>query len=217
MKAKRSDKIGPIPCSKCNEITERPRRGLCKYCYEKEWRETNREKYNQTGRAWYRKNITKARKNSLTNAKKYQASLTPEQRKSMYRRAYLRTTSEARTKDRQRAHEHYVLHPERYAFLRKQWATNNRERVKSYSEKRRALKRGVESDLTPAQWLAILEAYKHRCAYCGKHFDRLTQDHVIPLSKGGKHTASNIVPACQPCNSKKAAGLPLKPVQTVLL
>ena len=33
--------------------------------------------------------------------------------------------------------------------------------------------------------------------------ERLTQDHVIPLSKGGQHIKENIVPACPSCNSKK--------------
>jgi 5-methylcytosine-specific restriction endonuclease McrA len=62
----------------------------------------------------------------------------------------------------------------------------------------------LETDypLTSTQWLAILNANKHRCYYC-KVKTRLTMDHVIPLSKGGKHTASNIVPACGPCNSRK--------------
>jgi 5-methylcytosine-specific restriction endonuclease McrA len=56
--------------------------------------------------------------------------------------------------------------------------------------------------LTPDQWIAILIANKYRCYYCKKK-RQLTMDHVIPLSKGGKHTASNIVPACLSCNSSK--------------
>lgn len=43
------------------------------------------------------------------------------------------------------------------------------------------------------------------CAYCGMKTpeeDR-TADHVIPLSKGGKHSASNMVMACHQCNSTK--------------
>ena len=68
----------------------------------------------------------------------------------------------------------------------------------------RARKRGATiSDFTHNQWLRILAAYNGLCAYCGKKFKELTQDHVIPLSKGGNHTASNIVPACTPCNSRK--------------
>lgn len=72
-------------------------------------------------------------------------------------------------------------------------------------------------DLTAAQWKAIKEHYGHRCVYCGRKMQRLTQDHIIPLSKGGTHTVQNVVPACLSCNSKKQAGPPLKPVQPLLL
>ena len=40
------------------------------------------------------------------------------------------------------------------------------------------------------------------CQYCGKRGD--TIDHVIPRSKGGKHTWNNVVIACRPCNAKKS-------------
>lgn len=60
----------------------------------------------------------------------------------------------------------------------------------------------TEHPLTAKEWLSILTANKYRCYYCKKK-TKLTLDHVIPLSKGGKHTASNIVPACGPCNSQK--------------
>ncbi|MGH2534073.1 MAG: HNH endonuclease [Thermomicrobiales bacterium] len=46
------------------------------------------------------------------------------------------------------------------------------------------------------------EAHHHRCAYCGVD-GKLTMDHGVSLSKGGRHTISNIVPACQSCNSRK--------------
>ncbi len=73
------------------------------------------------------------------------------------------------------------------------------------------------NDLTPAQWKEIQAAHGHRCVYCGRKMQRLTQDHITPLSRGGNHTASNIVPACQSCNSKKNVGAPLRPVQPMLL
>jgi 5-methylcytosine-specific restriction endonuclease McrA len=57
--------------------------------------------------------------------------------------------------------------------------------------------------LTLVQWQNILERFNHSCAYCRRADLPLTKDHVIPLSKGGQHTAENIVPACQPCNSTK--------------
>ncbi len=41
-----------------------------------------------------------------------------------------------------------------------------------------------------------------RCQYCGITKD-LTLDHVIPRSKGGKSTWTNLVTACKKCNSIK--------------
>lgn len=73
------------------------------------------------------------------------------------------------------------------------------------------------NDLTTTQWREILDAYGHRCVYCGRKMQRLTMDHIIPLSKGGSHTASNVVPACRSCNSKKHTGPPPVPVQPLLL
>ncbi|MEO0674629.1 MAG: HNH endonuclease, partial [Pseudomonadota bacterium] len=47
------------------------------------------------------------------------------------------------------------------------------------------------------------------CQYCGStERDMLTFDHVIPRSKGGKTTWTNIVAACSPCNIKKGGRLP---------
>ena len=40
------------------------------------------------------------------------------------------------------------------------------------------------------------------CQYCGSKKD-LTIDHVVPVSKGGKNTWTNMVTACHKCNNKK--------------
>jgi len=45
------------------------------------------------------------------------------------------------------------------------------------------------------------------CQYCGTSKD-LTLDHVMPKSKKGKSTWSNLVTACKSCNSKKGDYLP---------
>lgn len=43
---------------------------------------------------------------------------------------------------------------------------------------------------------------RHRCQYCGERLS-LTIDHVQPTSKGGQHTWTNVVAACDDCNSRK--------------
>jgi 5-methylcytosine-specific restriction endonuclease McrA len=47
--------------------------------------------------------------------------------------------------------------------------------------------------------------YKGHCHYCGKKVthDKMTIDHVIPKSKGGKTEEKNCVPSCYDCNQLK--------------
>ena len=52
---------------------------------------------------------------------------------------------------------------------------------------------------------------KHFCAYCGRFFkseDKLSRDHIIPVSKGGQDTWMNVVTACCSCNRLKADRTP---------
>ena len=61
----------------------------------------------------------------------------------------------------------------------------------------------------------IMKRDKFRCVYCGSQ-RQLTIDHVIPKSKGGQNTWSNMVTCCSKCNCKKGNRTPeeagLKPV-----
>lgn len=47
----------------------------------------------------------------------------------------------------------------------------------------------------------ILEAANYLCHYCNA--DANTADHIIPVSKGGGHEISNLLPACGRCNSTR--------------
>jgi 5-methylcytosine-specific restriction endonuclease McrA len=51
-----------------------------------------------------------------------------------------------------------------------------------------------------------------RCHYCGGSFspDELTMDHLVPVSRGGKASRNNVVPACKECNSRKKYLLPIE-------
>ena len=60
----------------------------------------------------------------------------------------------------------------------------------------------VEHDLTDQQWLALKGAWG-ACAYCGTLDDALQRDCVLALSRGGRYTLENVVPACRSCNASK--------------
>ena len=46
---------------------------------------------------------------------------------------------------------------------------------------------------------------RHVCAYCGAHCGEsdLTVEHIVPVSRGGRHEWTNVVTACRSCNTRK--------------
>lgn len=64
--------------------------------------------------------------------------------------------------------------------------------------KRAGEQRGVPLEVRRA----VFERDSDTCVRCGSA-DRLGLDHVIPRSKGGKHTISNLRVLCLSCNSAK--------------
>ena len=66
-------------------------------------------------------------------------------------------------------------------------------------------------DLRQTQWWKQQLA-RGACYYCGKPFrpSELTMDHVVPLSRGGKTTKGNVVPACKSCNTQKQQLVPVE-------
>lgn len=60
----------------------------------------------------------------------------------------------------------------------------------------------------------ILRRDRHTCRYCGAQAPdvALTVDHVVPTTLGGSDDPSNLVTACQPCNSGKASIAPDSPI-----
>ena len=60
----------------------------------------------------------------------------------------------------------------------------------------------VEHDLTDEQWAALMDAWGG-CAYCGGDGAALQKDTMLPISRGGRYTLTNVVPACRSCNASK--------------
>ncbi len=61
----------------------------------------------------------------------------------------------------------------------------------------------ADNNLTAEQWAAIQDAWGG-CAYCGATGVALQKDTVLPISRGGRYTLENVVPACRSCNASKS-------------
>lgn len=117
----------------------------------------------------------------------------------------------SRPKVYKRQLEYYKNNREYYAERYKNWSSNNPEKRKLINERRRNREANTESTLTLGEWEKIKKFFGNSCAYCGisekesinKFGERLHQEHIVPLSKGGGLTKNNIIPSCRSCNSSK--------------
>jgi len=66
-------------------------------------------------------------------------------------------------------------------------------------------KRLADGSHTFGDWEVLKKQYGYRCVCCSRVEPniKLTEDHIIPLSKGGSDYIENIQPLCKSCNSKK--------------
>jgi len=60
----------------------------------------------------------------------------------------------------------------------------------------------IDDVISLSQWINTLNYFSWMCAYC-QSVSFTDIDHFIPISLDGKHVASNCVPSCDTCNSKK--------------
>ncbi len=80
-------------------------------------------------------------------------------------------------------------------------ASANRRAARAARKRKRRMDR-VDHDLTDEQWAALKAAWRG-CAYCGATDTPLQRDCVLALSRGGRYTLDNIVPACPSCTASK--------------
>ncbi len=78
----------------------------------------------------------------------------------------------------------------------------SRSRSAVYARRRKRRMARVTHDLSDAQWTALTAAW-NACAYCGATDRALQRDCVLPISRGGRYTLENVVPACGSCNASK--------------
>ena len=56
---------------------------------------------------------------------------------------------------------------------------------------------------TWSEFMRIARRFDYRCAYCAGRDGQLDPDHVVPLSRGGSNSTTNLLPSCRQCNGDK--------------
>jgi len=91
---------------------------------------------------------------------------------------------------------------EEISVYNKKYSKEHLEVHRRANARRRSHTKKFEAIKT-SEWLETLKLFDNKCAYCGSNHTKLISEHVVPLSKDGKDTIDNLVPACESCNGHK--------------
>lgn len=154
---------------------------------ERAFRAANRERLNREAREWYARNQEKQRQQKRD---RYEKTKTVYR---AYQKAYVLANYDTK------------LRPHLLAANRK-YRKSHPEKVGMHAARRRARKRGAIIDGTADQFIASVRAMASvPCAYCKQPINgsKAHIDHIVSLSRGGSHTASNLCASCPRCNLSK--------------
>ena len=144
------------------------------------------------------------------------AATNPERRRAMQRAANARRR-EQQKRYRQEKKEHFAAYRRDYNEKhREQKSELDRAYRKAFPEKhaeKQARRRARINGAPRVEKLdraAIIERDARTCYLCGRvlALNEVTLDHVIPLARGGSHTADNLRVCCLRCNCRKHDKLP---------
>lgn len=151
----------------------------------KEKYEANKEKANASSAKYYSNNKGKMKDYYRENKEKYKARYQADRERLL-----------------EKGKVYQVKNKKKIAEYKKIYKKENRDLETIHRHRKRALDRKVVSTLTVSQWVQAKKHFNHKCAYCGKE-EKLTVDHLKPLSKLGENTAKNVIPCCGRCNTSK--------------
>ncbi len=161
----------------------------------REYYKKNREKCRETGRKWHEAHRDYDKKYRIKNKER------DAQRKKEYQ-------TENRDKIRARQKKYYSKNKEKIAQRVKLYrqTLNGKLKKLAIDYKYRAREKNCEiNDLTSTQIKVLLKKTKV-CNVCNKKLfskDKKALDHIIPLSRGGSNTLSNMQVIHLSCNSSK--------------
>jgi len=209
-------KVKMIVCSRCNKEKPFHSKTFCRSCYGFELTKDKRVDCTVCGK----KNAKYGGKNICSSCVVTRSKIknnTPERKKiraekEKARRAALGEIYRSKERERNRRRKDQKTgYNKKWQKDNKEYLANYRKKyrneinpngVKAWEENRRAYKKG-SGYVSKKEWEDILQKYNHSCFYCKRTGIPLEQEHKIPLSRGGKHEAGNVVPACRSCNASK--------------
>ena len=110
-------------------------------------------------------------------------------------------------KKRKPSHGIFVKNDKRFSRGEKShfWKGGISKNKTFYRRQRHYFERNAIGSHTFGEWETLKAQYDWICQMCGRKEPniKLTEDHIIPLSKGGSNNIENIQPLCGSCNSKK--------------
>ena len=182
--------------------------------YAKAWREANRERIAGVSKAWRDANTERRRQQRRDSYLANREVRLAENREWARLNPAANARRAAEWRKRNPAARAAAVatwrakNPEAVRLTARSWIERNRPLTVIYSAQRRARRLAADTrTVTARDWNRLISRHHGKCAYCGSTSDRLTQDHIVPLIRGGRHAIGNLLPACQSCNSSKATKL----------
>lgn len=169
----------------------------CKACHKVKkmaWPSQSNEGHKVYGQKWRVGNRDRIRVENRERQKKWYNKLSQAERSSLYK-----THADYLIRYKQSMTDEQIL---KYRETSKIWKENNPDKVYSKAKRYRARLQNASGSHTMQEWVNLCEQYSNKCLRCGSG-DKLTEDHIKPLSKGGSDNIDNIQPLCHRCNSGK--------------
>ena len=103
--------------------------------------------------------------------------------------------------ERERKRLYRLNNFKKVAAKNKKWFEDNPEKVSEYNHSRRVNIATNGKLFVRNSFLKQL--YKSPCAVCNSR-ESIELDHVLPISRGGRHSEGNLQPLCRSCNRQKS-------------